>query len=688
MDMIRIPLFLLFALGISVSFAGTGARLLRQPDISTEAIVFVHGGDLWTMPRGGGGAHRLMRTEEVEEFPKFSPDGKLIAFTRGGSVFVMASAGGEERQLTWRPGWNQVLGWTADGKNVLIHSDRLKGSVTTNPHLFLVPERGGWAKPLPVPRATHGSFSEDGHKIAYGPNPEIVLWTPFRHYRGGALGYIAIYDLTNNAYAELPRTNANDVFPMWHGQAIYFASDRSGTMNLYRYDLESKQTQQLTSYAEWDVANPSMGKDAIIFENGGRLFTLDLESKAVRELAISLPRDALPGDQEKVRWGQALNDAWRAYREHAFHPAENWAAVKPRYEELMRWATDASDASSVIRDMLAEAGQSHLIFWVPGSGGHGPGVGLPGADFTVENGRYRIAKVYLGEESDGKPTGPLAAAGVVEGEYLLEVGGTPVEPLRDIYAAFDGLAEKEARLKVGPDPSGQASREVTVKLSSDERALRWTEFARGNRARVTEASGGRVGYIYIQNVDPEGLDSFRKQWMELRHEVDAMIVDVRNCNGGTMSEAVVDILAARPTRRMYDRRGMVPPFGVFLDGPKVMIANDQSVSGCDEVPMMFKRGKLGPLVGTRTFGGMIGAGDTYRITGGGSMVVPEFGFYSDGIGWSPENFGVEPDYMVELKPSALTGGRDPQLEKAIELSMEALRAYTKAPPPPPYEPPE
>jgi tricorn protease len=195
-----------------------------------------------------------------------------------------------------------------------------------------------------------------------------------------------------------------------------------------------------------------------------------------------------------------------------------------------------------------------------------------------------------------------------------------------------------------------------------------------------------LGYIYAQNVDPDGLDSFRKQWMELRNQVDGMIVDVRNCNGGTMSDAVVDILAARPTRRMYDRRGMVPPFGVFFDGPKVMIANDQSVSGCDEVPMLFKRGKLGPRVGTRTFGGMIGAGDTYRITGGGGMVVPEFGFYSVDIGWSLENFGVEPDYTVELKPPALTGGRDPQLEKAIELGMEALKAYIKVAPPPPYEP--
>ena len=155
--------------------------------------MFVHGGDLWTAPRAGGEAHRLTRTEEAEEFPKFSPDGKWIAFTRDGSVFVMPSCGGEERRLTWRPGWNQVLGWTPDGRNVLVHSDRLKGSVTSNPHLFLVPEQGGWPNPLPMPRATHGSFSADGQKIAYGPNPEIVLWTPFRHYRGGALGYIAIF---------------------------------------------------------------------------------------------------------------------------------------------------------------------------------------------------------------------------------------------------------------------------------------------------------------------------------------------------------------------------------------------------------------------------------------------------------------------------------------------------------------
>jgi tricorn protease-like protein/peptidase S41-like protein/WD40 repeat protein len=684
--MFRIALLLLLLPGCVVSFGQTGARLLRQPDISAESVVFVYGGDLWSAPRVGGAAVRMTRTPEAEEYPKFSPDGKWIGFSRGGSVFVMASNGGGERRLTWHPELNRVLGWTPDGKNLLIHSDRLRGTVVQSPHLFLLPVSGGMPRPLPIPRATHGSFAEDGERIAYGPNPEIVLWTPFRHYRGGALGSIATYDLKRNLYCELPRTTANDVFPMWHGDGIYFASDRRGVMNLYRYDVPRKSTEQLTRYMEWDVANPSLGKDAIVFENGGWLFTLDLESKRVCPLPISLPEYALPGTAEQAKWKQALDDAWRAYAEHAFHPAQNWAAEKPRYGELMGWAADVSDAAYVIHQMLAEAGQSHVMFGFADSGSKGPGVGLLGADFELESGLYRVSKIYGGDGSAQGQRGPLSAAGVREGEYIVSLSGKRLDAGQEIYAAFEGLVGKETRIMVNGRPSDAGAREVTVVSVASERGLRRAEWVRENRARVAEASGGRVGYVYVPNVDPEGVESFRKEWMELRTRVDAMIVDIRNCNGGTSPDEVFNLIAAEPIRRMYDRRGLVPPFGFFLDGPKVMIANDQSVSGCDELPMFFKRAKVGPLVGTRTFGGMIGTGATYQITGGGWVLVPEFGFYSSAQGWWPENFGVEPDYLVELRPTALTAGRDPQLEKAIELVMKARQTYQRAPAPPAYAP--
>ena len=290
------------ALILSVIIASTlsadgpsGARLMRQPDISRHRIAFIYAGDLWTAARSGGPAHRLTTTAEVESFPKFSPDGKWIAFTRHGDIYVIPAEGGEERRLTWHPSNDRVAGWTPDGRKLLVHSDRLRGALTQFPRLFLLPLEGGTPEPLPMPRATHGSFSPDGGRIAYGPNPEVVLWMPWKRYRGGSLGYVAIYDLERKRYEELPRVAANDVCPMWHGGAIYFASDRDRIMNLYRYDLASKRTERLTQYTEWDVKNPSLGPDAIVYENGGWLYSLDLSNHSIRQIPVSLPPEALPG---------------------------------------------------------------------------------------------------------------------------------------------------------------------------------------------------------------------------------------------------------------------------------------------------------------------------------------------------------------------------------------------------------
>jgi len=167
----------------------SGARLLRQPDISRDKIAFIYAGDLWTAPRTGGAAHRLTTTPAAESFPKFSPDGQWIAFTRGGNIYVIRAGGGKERRLTWHPSYNRAVGWTPDGRKLLVHSDRLRGDLTHFPSLFLLPLEGGSPEPLPMPRATQGSFSPDGRRIAYGPNPEVVLWLPWKRYRGGLKTY-------------------------------------------------------------------------------------------------------------------------------------------------------------------------------------------------------------------------------------------------------------------------------------------------------------------------------------------------------------------------------------------------------------------------------------------------------------------------------------------------------------------
>jgi tricorn protease len=290
------------ALALIVAAASTPAqetRLMRYPDVSKDQIVFSYAGDLWTVPRAGGHAHRLTAHPGEEIFPKFSPDGKSIAFTGdydgNTDVFVMPAAGGEPRRLTYHPAADNVLGWTPDGKKILFRSNRYSQPPEFT-RLFTVSPEGGTPDMLSIPRASLSSFSPDGNRIAYLPtSQDFRTW---KRYRGGWKPPIGIYDLKKNSYEELPKTTGMDLFPMWHGDTIYFINDGDGVMNLYRYDLATKKTRKLTNFTEYDIKWPSLGPDAIVFENGGMIYTFDLASEKQIQIHITVAGDDIESRPE------------------------------------------------------------------------------------------------------------------------------------------------------------------------------------------------------------------------------------------------------------------------------------------------------------------------------------------------------------------------------------------------------
>ncbi len=279
-------------------------RLLRFPDVWHDRIVFSYAGDLWTVGTDGGTASRLTAHPGLELFAKFSPDGRRIAFTGqyGGDeqVYVIDSGGGAPKQLTFYPAqgplaerWgydNQVYGWTPDGSAVLFRSSR-DGYMLTDAKLYTVPADGGAATALPMPVSGAGDFSPDGKRIAYSP-----LWRDFRsekRYQGGWANDLYIYDLARSSLVQVTNDPRTDRDPMWIGDAIYFNSDRSGVFNLYRFDIASRETRQITHYTDWDVRWPSADADGqIVYELDGALHLYDTRSGGDRALSITVPTDA------------------------------------------------------------------------------------------------------------------------------------------------------------------------------------------------------------------------------------------------------------------------------------------------------------------------------------------------------------------------------------------------------------
>jgi tricorn protease len=287
-------------------------RLMRFPDLYKDRIAFSYAGDLWLVASSGGMARRITTHPGRELFPKFSPDGKWIAFTGqfdgNFNVYVMPAEGGLPRQLTYYQGGaplsermginNQVVGWHPDGKRILFLSRRDATNGWAK-RLFSVSVDGGLAEALPMDQGGLGSFSADGSKIAY--NRIFRNFRTWKRYTGGMAQDITIYDLKSNTSEDVPHTEWTDTFPMWHGNTIYFTSDRGAEhrLNLYSYDLSTKQIKQLTNFTDFDVMWPSLGPDAIVFENAGYLYRFDIASQQAAKLAVYLPGDF---DQARPHW--------------------------------------------------------------------------------------------------------------------------------------------------------------------------------------------------------------------------------------------------------------------------------------------------------------------------------------------------------------------------------------------------
>jgi tricorn protease len=328
--------------------------------------------------------------------------------------------------------------------------------------------------------------------------------------------------------------------------------------------------------------------------------------------------------------------------------------------------------------MLGELTVGHLFIF----GGDSPEVkriqtGLLGADYKIENGRYRFARVYNGENWNPDLKAPLTQPGVnvVAGEYLLAVNGRPIFATDNIYSFFEDTAGKQVVLKVGPDASGTNSRDITVVPVPSETKLRNLAWIEDNRRKVDQMTGGRVAYVYMPDTAFGGYTNFTRYFFAQVGK-EAVIVDERFNGGGALATDIIKILQRKLLSLVATRDGEdeVQPQGAIF-GPKVMIINEFAGSGGDAMPWYFRRAGVGKLVGKRTWGGLVGRAAAPELMDGGFVSSPSSGVWNPNGQWEVENHGIAPDVEVELEPELVLKGRDPQLEKAVQLVMEELQQH-------------
>ena len=1033
------------------------ARLLRFPATNGKDVTFSYAGDLYTVPITGGEAKRLTSHVGYEMFPKYSPDGKSIAFTGqydgNTEVFLIPANGGEPQRLTFtstnarddigdRMGPNNiVIAWSPDGEKIL-YRNRINSSFDGK--LWTVSPQGGMPVEIPLPEGGFSSYSPDGKKLAY--NRVMREFRNWKYYRGGMADDIWIYDPEAQTVVNITDNPAQDIFPMWIGDEIFFISDRDMTMNFFVYNTLTGKTEKVTDFSDYDVKFPSSNGELIVFEKGGLLYSLDPKTRTSKQIPVSLSSDniyarqetknvsnkitsvsgspdgsrlavtargevfnvpvtkgvtknisqspgandrgaewspdgksiafisdltgeteiwiisegetepkqltsdndtyirrlywspdskkilytdrknrvvevnpstgtkkelfnnpageiygisfspdsqwiaytrpaendmsivyvrnlatgkeiavtekwynssspvfssdgkylifssdrdfnpiysntewnhaygemggiylamlaagtpspfiesdvvvgqepskdggdstsvnvvideeGLPGrivklpleagrygsfysDGKKVwygkrretrvydldkktdesvadasmsplpggkkaiyrkggdiyvapltsdkarlekpvsfddmvavidypqEWSQIFDETWRAYRDGFYlenmHGVD-WNAIKDKYAVLVPYAKTRLDLNYIIGEMIAELAVGHA-YVNPGETVRPDRIkmGLLGADISRDNktGFYRIDHILPDGVYSESLRSPLAAPGlgVKEGDYIVSVNGKPTDKVDNIYKLLAGKAGVLTEIGVNSKPELKGASMIVINPIEDEFPLRHLEWVLGNIKKVEEASDGKVGYIYVPDMGPEGLNEFSRYFYP-QLDKEALIIDDRANGGGNVSPMLIERLLRKPyrmtMRRGSDRTGTIPDATQY--GPKVLLINKYSASDGDLFPWSFKANNLGTVIGTRTWGGIVGISGPLPYMDGTDVRVPFFTNYDAVTGdWIVENHGVDPDILIDNDPIKEYAGEDQQLNKAIEVALEQIKTRKPLP---------
>lgn len=449
-------------------------------------------------------------------------------------------------------------------------------------------------------------------------------------------------------------------------------------ITLHKYDLDKLESSEFMSGISF--VETSMDKKQMLYRVGGNWGIVETSGKSQKSsegrLKIDIKMRVSPQDE----WQQIYREAWRYQRDFLYVDNTHGAPWNDIYNWYKPWVSHVkhrADMNYIIDILGGEIAVGHSYT----RGGDFPDidnvpVGLLGADYTLKNGFYQISKVFSGENWNPGLQAPLAMPGldVNEGDYLLEVNGVKLDDNKNLYSLFEQTAGQVTQIKVGKSTKIADARTLNVVPIRSENGLRSRGWVESNRRYVAEQTDGQIGYTYVPNTSGNGYASFNRYYFA-QQDKQGMVVDERNNGGGSAADYMADVM----NRKLYgyfnskvgDHKPWTTPMSAVW-GPKVMIINERAGSGGDLLPYLFKEMKIGTLVGTRTWGGLVGTWDTPPFIDGGRMVAPRGGFFDVNGEWAVEGEGVSPDIEVIQEPKLLMEGKDPQLDAAIKEVLRRL----------------
>ncbi len=452
---------------------------------------------------------------------------------------------------------------------------------------------------------------------------------------------------------------------------------------VWKFDLAKRTEEQFADGVK--VFAMDANRDKALFQKGDDWFVTGLdEPPKDGDGLLKFDGLQIPVDP-RAEWRQMYHEAWRFERDFFCDPALHGLdlkAAEARYQAYLDGLASRDDLNFLFEEMLGGLASGHIYV----SGGDVPQdkddgkVGLLGADYIVDHGRYRFARIYNRGNWNPDLESPLQGPGfhVAAGDYLLAVDGRDIPGSAELYSFFQGKAGQVVTLRVGPNPDGSNARDIKVKPVENEHNLRCQAWIEDNRKIVDKLSSNRLAYVYLPDTDVSGYAAFNRYYLA-QIDKQGAIIDERFNAGGSFSDYWVDRLQRKALINIANREGAdySLPGGV-MDGPKVMLINEDSVSGGDVLPWLFRKADIGPLVGRRTCGA-VGDLSVHQLLDGGRLPAPDTCAYGMGGAWEVENRGVAPDYEADLDPKAWRAGRDSQLEKAVQVALKFLAKHPAKP---------